>query len=57
MDGGGLTTRTRQPSRMNEEIKGSNSFYQRLKRMVFKVPYYNTGSELAALVAAKKAAK
>lgn len=41
----------------NEEIKGSNSFYQRLKRMVFKVPYYNTGSELAALVAAKKAGK
>ena len=41
----------------NEEIKGSNSFYQRLKRMVFKVPYYNSGSELAALVAAKKAGK
>jgi YHS domain-containing protein len=41
----------------NTEIKGSNSFYQRLKRMVFKVPYYNSGSELAALVAAKKAGK
>lgn len=41
----------------NEEIKGTNSFYQRLKRLTFKVPYYNSGSELAALVAAKKAAK
>jgi hypothetical protein len=41
----------------NTEIKGSNSFYQRLKRLAFKVPYYNSGSELAALVAAKKAGK
>ena len=41
----------------NNEIKGSNSFYQRLKRLAFKVPYYNSGSELAALVAAKKAGK
>jgi YHS domain-containing protein len=41
----------------NTEIKGSNSFYQRLKRLTFKVPYYNSGSELAALVAAKKAGK
>ncbi len=41
----------------NTEIKGTNSFYQRLKRLTFKVPYYNSGSELAALVAAKKAGK
>jgi YHS domain-containing protein len=41
----------------NDEIKGSNSFYQRLKRMAFKVPYYKTGAELAALVDAKKASK
>jgi hypothetical protein len=41
----------------NDEVKGSNSFYQRLKRLAFKVPYYNSGSELAALVAAKKAGK
>jgi YHS domain-containing protein len=41
----------------NSEIKGSNSFYQRLKRLTFKVPYYNSGSELAALVAAKKTSK
>jgi YHS domain-containing protein len=41
----------------NDEVKGSNSFYQRLKRLAFKVPYYNSGSELAALVMAKKAMK
>ena len=41
----------------NTEIKGSNSFYQRFKRIAFKVPYYNSGGELAALVAAKKAGK
>jgi YHS domain-containing protein len=41
----------------NGEMKGTNSFYQRLKRLAFKVPYYNSGGELAALVAAKKAGK
>jgi YHS domain-containing protein len=41
----------------NTEMKGTNSFYQRLKRLAFKVPYYNSGGELAALVAAKKAGK
>ncbi len=41
----------------NDEVKGSNSFYQRLKRLAFKVPYYNSGSELADLVMAKKAMK
>jgi YHS domain-containing protein len=34
----------------NEEVKGSNSFWQRSKRMVFRVPHYKSGSELAALV-------
>jgi YHS domain-containing protein len=39
----------------NEEIKGSNSFVQRSKRLMFKVPHYKSGKELADLVAAKKA--
>ena len=39
-----------------EEVAGSNSIWQRSKRLVFKVPHYKTGGELAALVAAKKAA-
>jgi YHS domain-containing protein len=39
----------------NEEIKGSNSFFQRTKRLMFKVPHYKSGKELADLVAAKKA--
>jgi YHS domain-containing protein len=39
----------------NEEIKGSNSFWQRTKRLTFKVPHYKSGKELADLVAAKKA--
>ena len=39
----------------NEEIKGSNSFYQRTKRLMFKVPHYKSGKELADLVAANKA--
>ncbi len=39
----------------SEEIKGSNSFFQRTKRLVFKVPHYKSGKELADLVAAKKA--
>ncbi len=38
----------------NEEIKGNNSFIQRTKRLVFKVPHYKSGKELADLVAAKK---
>ena len=38
----------------NEEIKGSNSFIQRTKRLMFKVPHYKSGKELADLVAAKK---
>ena len=38
-----------------DEVKGSNSFVQRAKRLVFKVPHYKSGDELAALVAAAKA--
>ena len=38
-----------------EEVRGSNSFIQRTKRLVFKVPHYKTGEEIAALVAAAKA--
>ena len=38
-----------------EEIKGNNSFLQRGKRLVFKVPHYKSGQELADLVTAAKA--
>ncbi len=38
-----------------EEVKGSNSFIQRSKRLVFKVPHYKSGDDIAKLVAAKKA--
>lgn len=40
-----------------EEIQGNNSFWQRGKRLTFKVAHYKSGKELADLVAAKKAAK
>lgn len=36
-----------------EEVRGSNSFIQRSKRLVFKVPHYKSGEELARAVAAK----
>lgn len=36
-----------------EEVSGSNSFIQRSKRLVFKVPHYKSGEELARAVAAK----
>lgn len=39
----------------NEEVKGGNSFFQRAKRMVFRVPHYKSGEELAKAVAAAKA--
>lgn len=39
----------------SEEAKGSNSFLQRSKRLVFRVPHYKSGEELANLVAAAKA--
>lgn len=37
-----------------EEVQGSHSFWQRSKRMVFRVPHYKSGEELAKLVAASK---
>jgi YHS domain-containing protein len=38
-----------------EEVAGSNSFWQRAKRLTLRVPHYKTGEELAKEVAAKKA--
>jgi YHS domain-containing protein len=38
----------------DEEIKGSNSFIQRSKRIMFKVPHYKSGEDLAKMVAAAK---
>ncbi|MFZ2219110.1 MAG: YHS domain-containing (seleno)protein [Rhodoferax sp.] len=38
-----------------EEVQGGNSFAQRAKRMVFRVPHYKSGDELAQAVAAAKA--
>ncbi len=35
-----------------EEVANSNSFWQRTKRLVFRVPHYQTGEEQAAAVAA-----
>ena len=40
-----------------EEIADSNSFVQRFKRLIFRVPHYKSGAELAAEVAAAKAKK
>ena len=40
-----------------EEVQGSNSFVQRSKRLVFRVPHYKSGAELDRLIkeaAAKK---
>lgn len=37
-----------------EEVQGSNSFMQRYKRLVFRVPHYKSGEELAKQVAAAK---
>lgn len=41
----------------NEEVKGRNSFIQRAQRLVFKVPHYQSGEELAKAVAAAKASR
>lgn len=38
-----------------DEVQGTNSFYQRAKRLVLRVPHYKSGEELARLVAAAKA--
>ncbi len=40
-----------------EEVKGGNSFVQRAKRLVLRVPHYKSGEELAKAVAAAKAGK
>jgi YHS domain-containing protein len=39
------------------EVDGSNSFWQRSKRLVFRVPHYKSGEELAREVAAAQAKK
>lgn len=39
----------------NEEIDGSNSFIQRSKRMLIRVPHYKSGEALAKAVAEAKA--
>ena len=39
------------------EVAGSNSIWQRSKRLVFRVPHYASGEELARRVAAARAAK
>ena len=38
-----------------EEVNGSNAFVQRSKRLVFRVPHYKSGKELADEVARAKA--
>ncbi len=38
-----------------DEVAGSNSFVQRTKRLIFRVPHYKSGEELARAVAAAKA--
>lgn len=38
-----------------QEVSGNHSFVQRARRLVFKVPHYKTGDELAKAVAAAKA--
>ncbi len=37
----------------NDEVKGANAFWQRSKRLTFRVPHYKSGEELAKLVADK----
>ena len=38
----------------SEEMNGSNAFFQRARRLVFRVPHYKSGEELAREVAEKK---
>ena len=35
----------------SEEVNGANAFIQRTKRLIFRVPHYKSGAELAAEVA------
>ena len=37
-----------------DEVAGNHSFWQRAKRLVFRVPHYKSGEELAKAVAAAK---
>lgn len=39
-----------------EEVAGRNSFWQRTRRLVWRVPHYQTGQQLADAVAAAQAA-
>ncbi len=38
-----------------EEAQGTNSFWQRAKRLTLRVPHYKSGAELAQMVEAAKA--
>jgi hypothetical protein len=38
----------------SEEVNGSNAFVQRAYRLVFRVPHYRSGKELADEVAAAR---
>jgi YHS domain-containing protein len=40
-----------------EEVAGSNAFFQRSKRLTFKVPHYKTGEQLAEMIAKRGAPK
>ncbi|WP_418317877.1 YHS domain-containing (seleno)protein [Piscinibacter sakaiensis] len=40
-----------------DEVQGSHSFWQRSKRLVWRVPHYKSGGELAELVRQARAAK
>ena len=40
-----------------EEVDGSNAFIQRSKRLVFRVPHYKSGQQLADEVARAKGGK
>lgn len=40
-----------------DEVAGNNSFWQRTKRLVFRVPHYQSGEQLSQAVAAAKAKK
>jgi YHS domain-containing protein len=39
-----------------DEVQGSNSFLQRARRLMFKVPHYQSGEDLAAAVAKARSA-
>jgi ABC-type branched-subunit amino acid transport system substrate-binding protein len=38
-----------------DEVADSNSFFQRWKRLIFRVPHYKSGEDLAKAVAEAKA--